>query len=117
MPDGYASPYSNGAGMYIGGKTGMDNITVYMDNCDVYGSKQGIVLRGTDGEQNNTLYISNSNINPDCTDHIIRADNETHKVYIGVGNNFTADDVTPSGTVVTTEDEYIQIIDEAIQNN
>ncbi len=106
MPDGYiANVNTNNAGFYIGGSTGIDNVTVYMDSCEIYGSTQPIILRGTDGEQNNTLYISNSKIN---TDQKIRIDNDTHRLYIGIGNNFTADNTTRPSSVTQTTETYIQ---------
>lgn len=93
MPEGYVDSGAgcNGAGLYIGGSTGCDNITLYMDNCDIYGSRQPIVLRGSSGEKNNTLYISNSNINLNYTYVGVRIDSNTHKLYIGDGCNFTED--------------------------
>ncbi len=106
MPDGYTvTAGDNNAGFYIGGSAGKDNIVVYMDNCDIYGSVQPIVLRGSDGEQNNSLYISNSRIN---TERNIRIDNNTHRLYIGVGNNFTVDNTTLPSAVVTTNETYTQ---------
>ena len=75
---------SNKGAFYIGGSSGKHNITVNMDNCDIYGE---IVLRGTSSEQNNSLYISNSKINLD-TNNYIRIDNDTHRLYIGKNCNF-----------------------------
>jgi predicted ribosomally synthesized peptide with SipW-like signal peptide len=108
MPDGYTSTGTNNqAGCYIGGKE-RKNITVYMDNCDIYGEVQPIVLRGTEDEQNNTLYISNSTINTNYTSGI-RIDNNTHKLYIGSGNNFTINDVFKGqDSVIETDDVYIK---------
>jgi hypothetical protein len=108
MPNGYdVNIYSNGSGFYIGGGSGQSNMTIYMDNCDIYGSEQPIVLRGTSGEKNNTLYISNSRINKDYASGI-RIDNNTHKLYLGVGNNFTVADVAQgTSSVIVTDDVYI----------
>ena len=102
MPEGYtATANNNGAGFYIGGGSERHNITVYMNNCDIYGRYQPIVLRGSSGELNNTLYISLSRIN---TDHKIRIDNDTHKLYSGIGNNFTAANTNlPSAFIQTGE--------------
>lgn len=93
MPEGYVDGGAgcNGSGFYIGGGPDCDNITLYMDNCDIYGSRQPIVLRGSSGEKNNTLYISNSNINLNYTYVGVRIDSNTHKLYIGDGCNFTED--------------------------
>lgn len=92
MPNGYSDLDTDGgcnyAGFYIGGDVDENNITVYMDNCDIYGSKRPFIFRGTDGEQNNTVYISNSRINKDYTEIGIRIDNDTHRLYIGQNCNF-----------------------------
>lgn len=106
MPDGYTDggAGSNHAGFYIGGISEANNITVYMDNCDIYGKNQPIVLRGSSGEKNNSLYISNSMVN----DAKIRIDNNTHRLYIGSGNNFTAEDTTLPEAVVVTNEVYVK---------
>lgn len=112
MPDGYldldiandkGTTMCNGAGFYIGGA---DNMTVYMDNCNIYGSRNPIVLRDTSNEQNNNLYISNSRINKDYTSIGVRIDNDTHKLYIGTGNNFTADNTNRTSAVIQTNETY-----------
>jgi len=104
MPEGYtATISSNNAGFYIGENADSSYIKVYMDNNDIYGSSQPIVLRGTSGEQYNELYISNSKIN---TDKKIRIDNDTHKLYIGAGNNFTAANTNLPSAVEPTTDVY-----------
>jgi len=77
-------------------------VTVYMDNCNIYGNKHPFRLSGT----NPKLYISNSTINLD-SEGGIRIDNATNKLYIGAGNNFTINDVrtAPEGainSVITT---------------
>lgn len=106
MPDGYtATSHSNGAGFYIG--EGSD-IPVYMDNCDIYGSAVPIVLRGSAGEQNNSLYISNSRINLDYANTGVRIDNDTHKLYLGAGNNFTAENTNRPSAVVVTNEVYAE---------
>jgi hypothetical protein len=103
MPEGYISTTDrNHAGFYVGGTIGK-NITVYMDNCDVYGVYSPFVLRGTDGEQGISVYSSNSRIN---TTAKIRIDNSTHKLYIGQGNNFTASNTTNPAYTITTNDVY-----------
>ena len=109
MPDGYTgTSQHNGGGFYIGGAEGADNISVYMDNCDIYGSNYPIVLRGSTGEQNNTLYISNSRINLDYSTTGARIDNDTHKLYLGVGNNFTAENTDRPSAVIVTDEVYVQ---------
>lgn len=91
-PEGFEHTSSaNQAGFYIGGSSG-NGVTVYMDSCTILGGKQPIVLRGTSGESGNTLYISNSIINHG-TEYGIRIDNDSHKLYIGKGNNFSAKDI------------------------
>ena len=104
MPDGYQTygPQSTHAGFYIGGGYKQDNIVVYMDNCNVESTGNAFVLRGTSGELNNTLYISNSSIQ----NQAIRIDNNTHKLVIGTGCNFTKDVTTLPEVVKTTNEQY-----------
>ena len=90
---------SNHVGFYIGGNSG----NVYMDNCDIISSGDSIVLRATSGEKNNSLYISNSRISEGSK---IRIDNNNHKLYNGVGNNFTSADTTLPEAVTNTEVDY-----------
>ena len=97
---------SNEAGFYIGGAD-HNNISIYMDNCDIFGSKYPFVLRGTSGEVNNTLYISNSNINLDYTSGI-RIDGSTHKLFIGKGCNFTPNDTTSPSFAFETNEVYVK---------
>lgn len=106
MLDGYESDNiagTNGAGLYIGSNS---NVVVYMDNCQIYGSKQPIVLRGSSGEQNNHLYISNSSINLDYINQGVRLDNGGY-LHIGKGNNFDQSRVKKNGgTWEATDAEY-----------
>ena len=90
-------------GVYIGSCSDM---SVNMNNCSISGGNSPIVLRGTDGEQNNTLYISNSKIIGYSSK--IRLDNDTMKLVLGVGNNFTADDTTRPSCVTTTTETYVK---------
>ncbi|MBR5227239.1 MAG: hypothetical protein IKV94_01190 [Clostridia bacterium] len=108
MPSGFQDlgAACNGAAFYIGGNTGKDNIKVYMDNCEMYGSAYPIVLRGSSGEKNNTLYISNSNVKR--KNLAVRIDNDTHKLYIGTGCDFTANDSNRPTAVVQTNEVYVQ---------
>ena len=94
---------SNNTGFYVGGSLGQDNLVVYIDNCDFYGDRAPFALRGTDGEQNNSIYISNSRISGDSK---IRIDNDTHRLYLGKGNAFTAENITRPSRVFVTEDVY-----------
>ncbi len=106
MPDGYISNGTdNNSGCYIGGHS---NITVYMDNCYIYGSSQSIAIRGNSFEQNNTLYISNSTVNKEAIFRIGNENNLTNKVYLGVGNNFTAEDTNNPSCVIVTNETYAQ---------
>jgi hypothetical protein len=85
---------------YIGG--GTSNVTSYLDNC-IFDTEYGnaFVIRGSSGETNNTVNVSNSTI---LNNKIVRVDNETHKLNIGVGCNFTAADVdNPNYAEVTNE--------------
>ncbi len=90
------------SGAYIGGSQTSANIKIYADNTVVSGTSQSWVLRGTVGETNNALYISNSSINSKK----IRIDNDTHKVYLGEGNDFTAADSTMPAAFVETNQNY-----------
>jgi hypothetical protein len=116
MPDGYEATSShNGAAFYIGGSAEADNIKVYMDNCDLYGSGNQGTMRGGSGEENNSLYISNSRLHKLGGGNTIkfRLDGGNHTIYIGTGNNFTEANVeftdretdlqNPSHVVVTDE--------------
>ena len=104
LPTGYQSlsTLSTHNGMYIGGNSSQNNITVYMDNCIVTGTKHAIVLRGSSGEENHRLYISNSTVDKTS----IRIDNDTHKLYIGQNCNFTAENTTKPETVFITNEIY-----------
>ncbi|MBQ8762170.1 MAG: hypothetical protein IJZ26_02505 [Clostridia bacterium] len=106
MPTGYYDDGiagTNYAGFYIGG---VSNVTVYMDNCSLYGVYYPLVMRDSGGEENNALYISNSSINEDF-ERYIRTGNETNKLYIGVGNNFNGPEhVYLESSVVDTNIDY-----------
>ena len=104
MPEGWeGTSQHNGAGFYIGGGS---NENVYMDNCDIYGSAayQMFVIKGS----NNALYVSNSTIN-NLTggDTKIRIDGN-NKMYLGIGNNFTAEDTNNPDAVIVTNEVYVQ---------
>lgn len=101
MAEGYSTNInSNHAGAYFGGDSGM---TIYIDGCIIHGASQPFVLRGSAGETNITAYISNSIIN---TDALIRIDNDTHKLYIGAGNNFAASNTNRTTAVIETNETY-----------
>lgn len=108
MPDDYTSNgVANYAGFYMGGNS---NITVYMDNCDIFGSVQTIVMRGGVEEQNNSLYISNSTINLDgVTIRVGNNSNTTNRLYLGAGNNFTADNSNNPTCVIVTNVSYAKV--------
>ena len=109
MIDGYLTDIiSNGSGMYIGGGGTANNIIVNLNNCTLYGDRRPIVMRGTDGEQDNTLRMSNCNINLDYTETAVRIDNDTHKLYLGKGNNFTAEKTSRPSSVILTDEIYCQ---------
>lgn len=99
MSEGYTNNVgTNHVGFYIG--TGSSN-SIYMDNCSIDSEGHAIVMRGSSGD---SLYISNSRIGKNSE---IRIDSTTQKLYIGVGNNFTADDTTLPDAVVQTNEVYI----------
>ena len=104
MPDGYES--KNGMhtqnGMYIGGGKNETKIVIYMDACQIFGTKNSIVLRGTSGEVDNTLYVSNTSIYPTN----IRIDSDTHYLYIGIGCNFNQACTQKPNNIILTQDQY-----------
>ena len=77
-----------------------------MDNCNLTSENKAIVLRGSSGEQNNSLYISNSTATKDSDGIAVRIDNNTHKLYLGVGNNFNEDNATIKEAVIITNETY-----------
>lgn len=109
MPEGYQTygPQSTHAGFYIGGGEKQDNIVVYMDNCYVESTGHAFVLRGSSGEQNNSLYISNTTIK----NKSIRIDNNSHKLIIGNGCNFTKEHTTLPEAVEETALIYVKTND------
>lgn len=103
IDDGIAG--SNNAGIYIGGAS---NVSIYVDNCNFYGTKQPIVLRGSSGESNNTLYISNSRINLNYLNCGIRNDG-SNQIRIGINNNFDNSDLKNDGNYELTDMDYSTI--------
>lgn len=103
MPEGYeANAGNNGGGFYFGGTSG----NVYMDSCDIYGTapSQIFVIK----ESGNALYVSNSAVhNLTGGDANIRID-ESNMMYLGVGNNFTAENTNRPGNVIVTNEVYVQ---------
>jgi hypothetical protein len=79
----------NEGGFYIGGGSDRNGVVIYMDNCEIYGKNNTFVLRGTSGEHDNKLYMSNCRLTGPGN---IRIDNNTHELYLGVGNNFDGSD-------------------------
>ena len=94
---------TNNVGFYIGGGPDESNITVFINGCEFYGTRAPLALRGTSGEQNNTLYISNSRIYGNSK---IRIDSDTHTLYLGKNNNFTAQNTTNPSRVIETNKIY-----------
>ena len=90
----------NDCGFYIGGGSDRNNVVVYMDNCQIYADTWAFCLRDSSGEHDNTLYISNSTL---TGRGFVRVDNTTHKLYIGAGNNFSADGVADKNGAPTAE--------------
>lgn len=107
----------NGAAMYIGG-SGTKNKEIYIDNCEIYSSSKQIILRGTSNEKNNTLYISNSKLyGLDSGSITVRIDNDTHKLYIGTGNNFEATNTDRESVVILTDETYAKNYSDFTQND
>ena len=106
MPDGYTSTGTeNSAGFYIGGDS---NVTVYMDNCDIIGVSETIAIRGGSAEQNNSLYISNSTVNLDgVTIRVGNENNQSHRLYLGIGNNFNAENTNNPTCAIVTDEIYL----------
>lgn len=104
MPNGYVShgPNSTHSGCYIGGGSKYDNLIVYMNNCKILATKHAIVLRGTSNEKSNQLYVSNTTIDVLS----VRIDNDTHKLHIGIGCNFSQEHTTLPDVVRLTKDVY-----------
>lgn len=113
MPDGYTATASrNGAGFYMNPNGYNDQTSgtqiVYMDNCDIYGISASQIIAMAGGDKNE-LYISNSTINNmKGGDANIRIDVGNNKLYIGAGNNFTAEDTSLPEAVVVTDEVYVQ---------
>ena len=101
---------TNTTSSFISGITiGKDpNVSLYIDNCEIYAPKQPIILVGNNNAANYKLYISNSKINMDYTRKGIIIDSDTHIVYIGKGNNFTAQDTNRESSIVLTDEVYCQ---------
>ena len=98
MKEGYIhTAGAMGPGLYIGGGSDRNNVTLYIDNCDIYSKTKNaqIILRGTSGEQNNKVYISNSRLYDLGGEKLyVRIDNLTHRLYLGAGNNFNKENTT-----------------------
>jgi len=84
----------NKAGLYI-----FNDATAYLNNCEITNAK-GPAFELT---SSNTLYISNSTISKDYKASI---NNDTNKLYIGRGCNFTADDTNLPEVVTITNEVY-----------
>ena len=85
----------NKAGLYIT----RTNTTAYLNNCEITNAK-GPAFELT---SNVTAYISNSTISKDYKSSI---NNNTNKLYIGRGCNFTADDTNLPEVVTITNEVY-----------
>ena len=106
MPNGYTShgPNSTHSGCYIGGGNKNNNLIVYMNNCKLLATKHAIVLRGTSNEKNNQVYVSNTTIDVLS----VRIDNDTHKLHIGMGCNFSQEHTSIPDVVYLTEEIYCE---------
>ncbi len=113
MADGYIADSvagTNQAGFYIGGA---NNVTVYMDNCELYGPYYPAVLRSGGGESNNTLYLSNTNATGYSKYFRNDASNSKgNRIYIGLGNNFDIEATASEENTVETEDDYSTVFPE-----
>lgn len=102
MPEGYfGSESSDKDAMAIP----VSNVMIYMDNCDIDGILNNIHFYYA--ASNSKMYISNSKV--DLTSNIALGSEETtNELYIGVGCNFTADNVNRPNSVYMTEETYIK---------
>ncbi len=94
---------SSHTGLCIGGATEGNNLSVYVDSCEFYGTRTPIELQGSNGEQYNTIYISNSET-PENAKIII--DSDTHSFYLGTGNSFAAGNTTKPHRVILSDELY-----------
>jgi len=78
------------------------NNTVYLNNCEITNPK-GPAFVFDENSTNNTVYISNSTISKD---HKVSINNNTNKLYIGKGCNFTEDDTNLPEVVTITNEVY-----------
>ena len=104
MPDGFEPMRTARTenGMYVGGGANRNNMTIYMDGCNISGIKYDVVLRGSSSEKNNNLYVSNCIFGQNK----IRIDNNTHALFVGKGCNLTDESYTLIEAVFITNEEY-----------
>ena len=93
-------------GLYIGASSDEGNyMSVYFNNCEfINAGGPAFVLSSTYGGKYNTVYVSNSTI-PYLSEKA-RIDSSTHKVYIGKGCNFTAENTRLPSAVIMTDEVY-----------
>lgn len=93
-------------GLYIGSSTDSGNyMSIYFNNCEfINAGGPAFVLSSTYGGKSNTIYVSNSTI-PYLSEKA-RIDSSTHKVYIGTGCNFTAENTRLPSAVIMTDEVY-----------
>ena len=94
---------TNEAGMYVGSAS---NMTVTMDNCNIYGTFYGIVLRNSSGENNNKVYVSNSEFTG-CSRCAFRIRSGKNTAFSGVGNVYPGNtNDSTLGNFIETTDSY-----------
>ena len=93
-------------GLYIGSNSDDGNyMSVYFNNCEfINAGGPAFVLSSTYGGKYNTVYVSNSKISN--INQKIRIDSINHKVYIGKGCNFTAENTRLPSAVIMTDEVY-----------
>lgn len=93
-------------GLYIGSNSDEGNyMSIYFNNCKfINPNGPAFVLSSTYGGKYNSVYVSNSTI-PYLSEKA-RIDSATHKLYIGKGCNFTAENTRLPSAVVMTDEVY-----------
>ena len=90
---------TNGAAIYVGTKS---DVIAYINNCRLFGKDRPLIIGGLKGQTNISVYISNTTLN----DKWVRMDSDTHKLYIGIGCNITAENTQRPDSVVITNETY-----------
>ena len=88
-----------------GAKAYCSNMNIYINGCSISGGNYAFGFRELSGEHDNTVYISNSRIG-NLYKNKIDVNGSTMKIFIGVGCDFTSDDVANPSCVTVTSEVY-----------